>query len=95
LQRFAALVAGKITCSHHKIPCSAKIIPCSVEQGICIGRPITTPLFVVSRAAEAADFAEFPVLFPVSREFGTRDGFEIDCIRRQESFAEINRTSMQ
>lgn len=29
--------------------------------------------------------AKFPVLFPVGREFSSRDGFGIDCVRHQRS----------
>jgi|GEM_PF-6133681 len=33
--------------------------------------------------AQRRDFAKFPALFPVSREFSGGDGFECDCVRRQ------------
>ena len=48
-----SISADKIPCFSAKIACSAKTIPCSVEQGIRIGRPVTTPLFAVSGAPEA------------------------------------------
>jgi len=28
------------------------------------------------------DLTKFPVLFPVSREFDSGDGFDLDCVRR-------------
>jgi hypothetical protein len=31
--------------------------------------------------SQSPDYAKFPVLFPVSREFGIGDRFDIDCIR--------------
>jgi hypothetical protein len=32
------------------------------------------------------EIAKFPVLFPVSREFRPRDGFDIDCVRHHALF---------
>jgi hypothetical protein len=29
----------------------------------------------------SCDFVKFPVFFPVSREFGSGDGFDLDCVR--------------
>jgi hypothetical protein len=30
--------------------------------------------------ARSHDFAKFPVLFPVCREFGSGDAFDLDCV---------------
>ena len=75
----------KFTVSAEEIPSCFKKIPSSVAQGILLQASEFARVLAFKIGIGLANSMEFPVIFPVSREFASRDEFESDCVRRQYS----------
>ena len=56
-------------------------IPCSDAYGIRLKTLDNIGVPALGAGARRPKFEKFPVLFPVNREFGCRDGFDNDCVR--------------
>jgi hypothetical protein len=59
----------KFTVSAQEIPCSSKKIPGSVAQGILLQTSEFARVLAFKIGIGLANSMEFPVIFPVSREF--------------------------
>jgi hypothetical protein len=67
-----------------EFPVSLAKIPCFVAQGILLQAIDFAGSLGTKNRRESRIFPEFPVNFPVRREFARGDRFDCDCLRRHD-----------